>query len=161
MLGRRPAPHGGTDDPCLLALVRDNKPSTRQGLRVGARLRARPVLESTSHTSSGPTNPSTRATPPAPSTSISTSTKSLTRRPARRRVTFRRAYYNVNQSNRRTEDRQRSSKHHTSAELKTYLYGDQIGTTGLAYINDHIKPTKSPRVYTTLDQPSKRFNSAR
>lgn len=42
-------------------------------------------------------------------------------------------------------------KHHTSAALKTYLYGDQIGTTGLAYINDSIHPTRSPRVYNTLD----------
>jgi polar amino acid transport system substrate-binding protein len=43
-------------------------------------------------------------------------------------------------------------KKHTSKELKSYLYGDQIGTTGLAYINDYIKPTKAPRVYSTLDQ---------
>jgi polar amino acid transport system substrate-binding protein len=43
-------------------------------------------------------------------------------------------------------------KDHTPAELKNYLYGDQIGTTGLAYINDHIKPNKAPRVFTTLDQ---------
>jgi polar amino acid transport system substrate-binding protein len=43
-------------------------------------------------------------------------------------------------------------KKHTPKELKSYLYGDQIGTTGLAYINDYIKPTKAPRVYSTLDQ---------
>jgi ABC-type antimicrobial peptide transport system ATPase subunit len=41
-------------------------------------------------------------------------------------------------------------KKHTPAELKTYLYGDQIGTTGLAYIDNYIKPTRSPRVYSTL-----------
>jgi polar amino acid transport system substrate-binding protein len=43
-------------------------------------------------------------------------------------------------------------KHHSPAELKTYLYGDQIGTTGLAYIFDEIHPTRSPREYNTLDQ---------
>jgi polar amino acid transport system substrate-binding protein len=43
-------------------------------------------------------------------------------------------------------------KHHTASALKTYLYGDQIGTTGLAYINDDIHPTQSPRVYNTLDE---------
>jgi polar amino acid transport system substrate-binding protein len=43
-------------------------------------------------------------------------------------------------------------KSHSPAELKTYLYGDQIGTTGLAYIYDHIHPTRSPRVYNTLDE---------
>ena len=32
---------------------------------------------------------------------------------------------------------------HTPAELKTYLYGDQIGTTGLAYIYDYVHPARS------------------
>ena len=36
--------------------------------------------------------------------------------------------------------------------LCSLLYGDQIGTTGLAYINNYIKPTRSARVYNTLDQ---------
>ena len=66
-------------------------------------------------------------------------------------VTFSASYYNVNQSIVALKTN-KIVKDHTPAELKTYLYGDQIGTTGLAYINDHIKPTKSPRVYTTLDQ---------
>jgi polar amino acid transport system substrate-binding protein len=43
-------------------------------------------------------------------------------------------------------------KHHTPAELKTYLYGDQIGTTGLAYIYAEIHPTREPRIYNTLDE---------
>jgi polar amino acid transport system substrate-binding protein len=43
-------------------------------------------------------------------------------------------------------------KHHSPAELKAYLYGDQIGTTGLAYIYSEIHPTRSPRVYNTLDE---------
>jgi polar amino acid transport system substrate-binding protein len=42
--------------------------------------------------------------------------------------------------------------HHSTVELKTYLYGDQIGTTGLAYIYDHIHPSRSPRIYNTLDE---------
>jgi polar amino acid transport system substrate-binding protein len=42
--------------------------------------------------------------------------------------------------------------HHSPAELKTYLYGDQIGTTGLAYIYARIHPTRAPRVYNTLDE---------
>jgi polar amino acid transport system substrate-binding protein len=66
-------------------------------------------------------------------------------------VTFSVSYYDVNQSivSLKTD---KIVKDHTPAELKTYLYGDQIGTTGLAYINDYIKPTKAPRVYSTLDQ---------
>ena len=66
-------------------------------------------------------------------------------------VTFSESYYNVNQSIvALTKDA--IVKKHTPAELKTYKYGDQIGTTGLAYINDQIKPTIPARVYTTLDQ---------
>jgi len=41
---------------------------------------------------------------------------------------------------------------HSPADLKGYLYGDQIGSTGLAYINNYIKPTQQPRVYNSLDQ---------
>ena len=72
--------------------------------------------------------------------------------PARAKaVTFSVSYYNVNQSiiALKTDP---IVKKHTPKELKTYLYGDQIGTTGLAYINDHIKPTRAARVYSTLDQ---------
>jgi polar amino acid transport system substrate-binding protein len=66
-------------------------------------------------------------------------------------VTFSESYYNVNQSIvALTKDP--IVKKHTPAELKTYKYGDQIGTTGLAYINNEIKPTTPARVYTTLDQ---------
>lgn len=37
------------------------------------------------------------------------------------------------------------------SDLKNYEYGDQIGTTGLAYIEQHIQPTKQPAVYDTLN----------
>jgi polar amino acid transport system substrate-binding protein len=40
---------------------------------------------------------------------------------------------------------------HSPAELKSYIYGDQIGTTSLAYINDEIQPTTTPKVYDTLN----------
>jgi polar amino acid transport system substrate-binding protein len=42
-------------------------------------------------------------------------------------------------------------KHHTAAKLKTYVYGDQIGTTTLAFINSEIQPTQTPKVFTTLN----------
>jgi polar amino acid transport system substrate-binding protein len=40
---------------------------------------------------------------------------------------------------------------HTPAELKTYVYGDQIGTTSLAFINSQIQPTQTPKVFDTLN----------
>jgi polar amino acid transport system substrate-binding protein len=64
-------------------------------------------------------------------------------------VTFSSSYYDVEQSI-ITLKGSKIVKHHTPAELKTYLYGDQIGTTGLAYIDQVIKPTKSPRVFNSL-----------
>ncbi|HEY5267456.1 MAG TPA: ABC transporter substrate-binding protein [Acidimicrobiales bacterium] len=66
-------------------------------------------------------------------------------------VTFSVSYYDVQQSIVALKTN-KIVKDHTPKELKNYLYGDQIGTTGLAYINDHIKPTTPARVYSTLDQ---------
>jgi polar amino acid transport system substrate-binding protein len=65
-------------------------------------------------------------------------------------VTFSESYYDVTQSI-VTLKKSVVEKKHTPAELKTYLYGDQIGTTGLAYIYNHIHPTQQTRVYSTLD----------
>jgi polar amino acid transport system substrate-binding protein len=66
-------------------------------------------------------------------------------------VTFSNSYYDVQQSIVALKTN-KIVKHHSPADLKTYQYGDQIGTTGLAYINIHIKPTKPARVYSTLDE---------
>ena len=66
-------------------------------------------------------------------------------------MTFSVSYYDVNQSIVALKT-DAIVKKHTPQELKSYVYGDQIGTTGLAYINNNIKPTKTPRVYSTLDQ---------
>ena len=66
-------------------------------------------------------------------------------------VTFSESYYDVDQSIVALKT-DAIVKKHSAAQLKTYQYGDQIGTTGLAYINDYIKPTKPARVYSTLDQ---------
>jgi polar amino acid transport system substrate-binding protein len=41
--------------------------------------------------------------------------------------------------------------HHTPADLKKYVYGDQIGTTSLAFITSQIQPTAQPKVFQTLN----------
>jgi len=64
-------------------------------------------------------------------------------------VTFSNSYYDVQQSIIALKG-SKIVKDHTKAELKTYQYGDQIGTTGLAYIDQVIKPTKGPRVFNSL-----------
>jgi polar amino acid transport system substrate-binding protein len=64
-------------------------------------------------------------------------------------VTFSSGYYNVQQSIIALKGSKIVTSH-TPAELKTYHYGDQIGTTGLSYIDQVIKPTTSPRVFNSL-----------
>ena len=40
---------------------------------------------------------------------------------------------------------------HSPAQLKTYTFGDQIGTTSLAFITGSIQPTSQPKVFSTLN----------
>jgi polar amino acid transport system substrate-binding protein len=40
---------------------------------------------------------------------------------------------------------------HSPADLRSYIFGDQIGSTSLTFINDSIQPTQTPKVYETLN----------
>jgi len=64
-------------------------------------------------------------------------------------VTFSNSYYAVQQSIVALKGTAIVTKH-SPAQLKTYVYGDQIGTTGLTYINSDIQPTRQPLVFNTL-----------
>jgi polar amino acid transport system substrate-binding protein len=66
-------------------------------------------------------------------------------------VTFSNSYYNVQQSVVVLKGN-RLVAHHTPADLKNALFGDQLGTTGLDYINTQIQPTKTPRTFSSLDE---------
>jgi polar amino acid transport system substrate-binding protein len=65
-------------------------------------------------------------------------------------VTFSNSYYDVQQSLVALKTSPIVTKH-TPAELKTYIYGDQVGTTSLAFINSEIQPTQTPKVFETLN----------
>src|SRR5947209_13160540 len=65
-------------------------------------------------------------------------------------VTFSKSYFDVNQAIVALKDNPIVTAH-SPADLKNYKYGDQVGTTGLAYIEGQIKPAKTPAVYNTLD----------
>jgi polar amino acid transport system substrate-binding protein len=65
-------------------------------------------------------------------------------------VTFSNSYYDVTQSLVAMKNSAIATRH-TPAELKTYVYGDQIGTTSLAFITSEIQPTTTPKVYQTLN----------
>jgi len=68
-------------------------------------------------------------------------------------VTFSNSYYDVQQAIVALKG-SRIATDHTSADLKKYLYGDQVGTTGLTYITNNIQPTQQPRVFDTLSEVS-------
>ena len=65
-------------------------------------------------------------------------------------VTFSNSYYAVQQALVAYKTSPIVAKH-TPAELKTYEYGDQVGTTSLAFINSQIQPTQTPKVFETLN----------
>lgn len=66
-----------------------------------------------------------------------------------RAVTFSNSYYPVQQSIVALKGSAIVTKH-SPAQLKTYLYGDEIGTTGLDYVESDIQPTKQLKVFNTL-----------
>jgi polar amino acid transport system substrate-binding protein len=71
--------------------------------------------------------------------------------PAREQVvSFSKSYFDVNQAVVALKSNPIVNAHSPS-DLANYQYGDQVGTTSLAYIQGQIKPTKTPRVYNTLD----------
>ncbi len=65
-------------------------------------------------------------------------------------VTFSDSYYDVQQSLVALKSSPSVTKP-TPAELKTFVYGDQVGTTSLAFINSDIQPTQTPKIFETLN----------
>src|ERR1700730_10790004 len=65
-------------------------------------------------------------------------------------VTFSDSYYDVQQALVALKTSPIATKH-GPADLKTYVYGDQVGTTSLAFINSQIQPTQTPKVFESLN----------
>jgi len=65
-------------------------------------------------------------------------------------VTFSEGYYDVQQALVALRNTPITTRH-TPADLKGYVFGDQVGTTSLAYINSDIQPTTRPKVFQTLN----------
>jgi polar amino acid transport system substrate-binding protein len=65
-------------------------------------------------------------------------------------VTFSNSYYDVQQALVALQGTPIVTKH-APADLKTYVFGDQVGTTSLAFINSQIQPTQTPKVFETLN----------
>jgi polar amino acid transport system substrate-binding protein len=75
-------------------------------------------------------------------------------------VTFSNSYYPVQQAIVARKGTPIVTKH-SPAQLKNYLYGDQIGSTGLAFITTKIQPTKQPKVFDTLAQAAAALQAGR
>jgi len=65
-------------------------------------------------------------------------------------VTFSDSYYDVQQALVALKTSPIVTKH-SPEDLKTYVYGDQVGTTSLAFINSQIQPTQTPKIFETLN----------
>jgi polar amino acid transport system substrate-binding protein len=65
-------------------------------------------------------------------------------------VSFSSSYYDVQQALVALKGSPIATKHSPS-QLKSYVYGDQIGTTSLAFITGSIQPTSQPKVFSTLN----------
>jgi polar amino acid transport system substrate-binding protein len=65
-------------------------------------------------------------------------------------VTFSDSYYDVQQALVALKGTP-IINHHAPADLKGYVFGDQIGTTSLAFITSKIQPTHQPKVFQTLN----------
>jgi polar amino acid transport system substrate-binding protein len=65
-------------------------------------------------------------------------------------VSFSSSYYDVQQALVAVKGSPITTRH-TPADLKSYVYGDQIGTTSLQFITGKIQPTAQPKVFSTLN----------
>jgi polar amino acid transport system substrate-binding protein len=65
-------------------------------------------------------------------------------------VTFSSGYYDVQQALVALKGTPIVTKH-SPADLKGYVFGDQIGSTSLAFITGKIQPTAQPKVFNTLN----------
>jgi polar amino acid transport system substrate-binding protein len=75
-------------------------------------------------------------------------------------VTFSDSYYDVQQAIVALAGTSVVTRH-SPAQLKTYQYGDQIGTTGLTFITTKIQPTITPKVFNTLSEAAAALEARR
>jgi polar amino acid transport system substrate-binding protein len=73
-------------------------------------------------------------------------------------VTFSESYYDVQQALVALKNTPIATRH-TPADLKGYVFGDQIGTTSLTFINSQIQPTSQPKVFNTLNDVKQALQS--
>jgi polar amino acid transport system substrate-binding protein len=140
-----------TDNPVYTPWFVNNKPSNAKGYESAVVYAIASILGVAKSNVNWVTEPFDASYAPGPK-KFDFDVNEISYTPARARVvTFSRSYYDVQQSIVALKTN-KIVKNHSPAQLKNYQYGDQIGTTGLAFINQQIKPTKPARIYSTLDE---------
>ena len=75
-------------------------------------------------------------------------------------VWFSASYYDVQQALVALKNSPIVAKH-SPADLKTYVFGDQVGTTSLLFINSQIQPSQTPKVFETLNDVKQALQTKR
>jgi polar amino acid transport system substrate-binding protein len=142
-----------TDNPVYTPWFVNNKPSNGQGYESAVAYAIAAQLGFTKSQVVWVTEPFTSSYAPGPK-KFDFDINEISYTPQRAQaVTFSTSYYDVQQAIVALKGSHIAAQH-TAADLKTYLYGDQIGTTGLTYITNQIQPTQQPRVFDTLSEVS-------
>src|SRR5215470_12547122 len=143
----------GTDNPVFTPWFVKNKPSNGQGYESAVTYAIAHQLGFTNSQVVWVTEPFSSSYAPGPK-KFDFDINEISYTPQRAQaVTFSNSYYDVQQAIVALKGSPIVT-HHAPADLKKYLYGDQVGTTGLTYITNNIQPTQQPRVYDTLSEVS-------
>jgi polar amino acid transport system substrate-binding protein len=142
-----------TDNPVYTPWFVNNKPSNGQGYESAVAYAIAKQLGFKASQVKWVTEPFTSSYAPGPK-KFDFDINEISYTPQRAQaVTFSNSYYDVQQAIVALKGSPIVTKH-SAAELKTYLYGDQVGTTGLTFITNKIQPTAQPRVFDTLSEVS-------
>ncbi len=139
-----------TDSPAYTPWFVDNKPSNGKGYESAVAYAVAKVLgfsPSEVHWVVEPFNSSYAPGPKAFDFDINEISYTAARAQA---VSFSTSYYDVTQALVALKGNAIVTEH-SPAELRGYNYGDQIGTTSLAFIETRIRPASQPQVFDTLN----------
>jgi polar amino acid transport system substrate-binding protein len=139
-----------TDSPAYPPWFANNKPSNGQGYESAVTYAVARQLGFTNAQVKWVTEPFDSSYAPGPKKFDFDINEISYSAPRAQAVTFSDSYFDVQQALVALKNSPIVTRHSPS-DLKGYVFGDQIGTTSLAFINGQIKPVKTPKVFNTLN----------
>jgi polar amino acid transport system substrate-binding protein len=149
-----------TDNPVYTPWFVNNKPSNGQGYESAVAYAIAAQLGFKNSQVKWVSEPFTSAYAPGPKKFDFDINEVSYTAPRATAVTFSSSYYDVQQSIVALKGTPIVTSH-SPAQLKSYLYGDQIGTTGLTFITTKIQPTAQPKVFDTLSEAAAALSARR